>query len=72
VKAHTSVQGKEPIKYLPQDHESDWIPPKESSRLDAAMTLGNHRSAKTTRETVEYYFKNEQGLTAFLKKCWKQ
>jgi hypothetical protein len=33
---------------------------------------GINRSANTTRETVEYYFKNEQGLAAFLKMCWKQ
>jgi hypothetical protein len=29
-------------------------------------------NANATRETVEHYFKNEQGLTEFLKMCWKQ
>jgi len=31
---------------------------------------GINASANTTRETVEYYVRNEQGLAAFLKMCW--
>jgi hypothetical protein len=28
-------------------------------------------NANAVRETVEYYFRNEKGLTEFLKICWK-
>jgi hypothetical protein len=42
---------------------------KNPSGLPQVGLWGNNANA--TRETVEHYFRNEQGLNEFLKMCWK-
>jgi hypothetical protein len=42
---------------------------RNQTHLPQVGLWGNN--ANTTRETVEHYLKNDEGLPAFLKMCWK-